>query len=267
MSMQRHHLNIMTDVLHWVSFPIVAIEPWTGKPVRHFSRLDFVRKRGPRCFSQSGTHSIHGGISRPPFLWGDWIPNLILLRTWAISVLPWLLGEWSVPISSRSPWMWTVSVLTGFPRMWTTSSLPRFGLIRSLLISISLVADLSLLVISVSLLPLPTSRSTRDCPLGLVRSFSRVGHFFSLVVLPIFSFLLSALSPARPPRRSYGSVFRVTPRMPFRHFFRARVPLEPQCCRRAPRWASIVRTKDRVTGPNHYLGSQLICMVGLGILL
>ena len=59
----------------------------------------------------------------------------------------------------------------------------------------------------------------------------------------------------------------MTPRMPFRYFSQARVPLEPQRCRRAPRWAPIVRTKDRVIGPNPYLGSQLICMVGLGILL
>ena len=28
-----------------------------------------------------------------------------------------------------------------------------------------------------------------------------------------------------------------------------------------------VHTKDGFAGPNHYLGSQLICMVGLGILL
>ena len=111
------------------------------------------------------------------------------------------------------------------------------------------------------------SRSTRDCLLGLVWSFSHTGHFFSLVVLPIFSFLLSTLLPARPSRRPYGSTFRVTPRMPFRHFSRARVPLEPQRHRRALRWAPIVRTKDGFVRPNHYLGSQLICMVGLSILL
>ena len=94
------------------------------------------------------------------------------------------------------------------------------------------------------------SRSTKDYLLGLVRSFSHAEHFFLLTVLPIFSFLLSVLSLARSPRRSYRSTFRVTPRMPFRHFSRARVLLKPQHCKRAPRWVPIVCTKDRVTGLN-----------------
>ena len=114
---------------------------------------------------------------------------------------------------------------------------------------------------------MPMSRSTRNCPLGLVRPFSHARHFFLLTVLLILSFLLSTLSLGKSLRRIYGSAFRTTPWMPFRHFSRAWVPLEPQLRKRAPRWAPIVCTNDRFTGPNPYLGSQFICIVSLSILL
>ena len=116
-------------------------------------------------------------------------------------------------------------------------------------------------------LSLSLSRSTGDCSLGLVWSLSRVGLFFLLTVLPIFSLLLPALLQARSLRRSYGSTFRMTLRTLFRHFSRAWVPLEPQHCRRSPRWVPIVSTKNEVIWAEPHLGSQLTCIVGLNFLL
>ena len=56
----------------------------------------------------------------------------------------------------------------------------------------------------------------------------------------------------------------MVPPMSFRHFPRARVPLEPWRRRRAPQWAPIVGSKDGFTGPNRYLGSKSICVCGSG---
>ena len=56
----------------------------------------------------------------------------------------------------------------------------------------------------------------------------------------------------------------MVPQMSFKHFPRARVPLEPWRRRRAPQWAPIVGSKDGFTGPNRYLGSKSICVCGSG---
>ena len=86
MSMQRHHLNIMADVFYRISLPVIAVERWTGKPVWHLSSLDFVRKRGPICFSQSTTHGIHSSILGSPFFRGERVPNLIFPRVDSLGV-------------------------------------------------------------------------------------------------------------------------------------------------------------------------------------
>ena len=41
-SMQRHHLDIMADVLHRVRFPIVGIERWACKSTQHLGPFNVV---------------------------------------------------------------------------------------------------------------------------------------------------------------------------------------------------------------------------------
>ena len=108
MSVQRHHLDVMTYMLYQIHFLVIRVKWRSSKSARHRCPFDIPQEQWSSSSTQCSAHGIHGSIPGSSPLQGNWVLVCILLRLIPVSMGTGLMESLSISTPHTSIPLYTL---------------------------------------------------------------------------------------------------------------------------------------------------------------